>query len=65
VPISTTNKGVIHEKHLHPSFNQHLSRWSSLVNDADLTSIVNERENKESGPKGIRTPDPRHVKAVS
>ena len=26
---ATTNKGVIHEKHLHPSINQHLSRFET------------------------------------
>ena len=26
---ATTNKGVIHEKHLHPSINHHLSRFET------------------------------------
>jgi hypothetical protein len=39
------------------------TQWDSLVNDIDLT--LHEIENKRYGPKGIRTLDPRHVKAVS
>jgi hypothetical protein len=58
----TTNKSVIPEKLLHPTNNQHLSKWSSLVKIPPQSIEV---ENKEYGPKGIRTLDPRHVKAVS
>lgn len=61
------NKGVVPEKHLHPSFNYHSSRFvvggeSSLVRIPLYNDIEREMIN---GPKGSRTPDPRHVKAVS
>jgi hypothetical protein len=67
-----TNHSVVPEKLLNPAVNKSLSRFlvedkSSLVRNTDLTT-TNEREEKEkeeSGPKEIRTPDPRHVKAVS
>ena len=45
-----------------------VDKWSSLVRIAPQTGgyeRVQNIENKESGPKGSRTPDPRHVKAVS
>lgn len=35
------------------------------VDKTRLGIIDNERERKENGPREIRTPDPRHVKAVS
>ena len=47
-----------------------MGRWSSLVRIQEYMAADNnserelEKENN-SGPKGIRTPDPRHVKAVS
>jgi hypothetical protein len=36
MPIST-NKGVIHEKRLHPSMNQHLSRFIVENKSAEIT----------------------------
>ena len=68
MPIST-----IPEKWLKQPSNHHTSKWevaaeSSLVRIAPQTGgyeRVQEEKVKDGGPKGSRTPDPRHVKAVS
>jgi hypothetical protein len=50
--------------------NKPVDKWFSLVRMPPPLSMDNENERvheieKRDGPKGSRTPDPRHVKAVS
>ncbi len=67
--MTTNNKGVIPEKWLKHASNQLTSRFEVLDRGDSLVRIPlsedNEIEKRDNGPGEIRTPDPRHVKAVS
>ena len=67
--MPTTKNEVVRERVLKSPVYGYSSRFEVGGGESSLVRVppnsVNEREEKESGPKGIRTPDPRHVKAVS